>query len=211
MRAISTWYDVCCFDFIYDQFWVCCVLFLYDDCNLGRDEIFINFLRCIKGSTRLPFIRSTCRLPWLCWSLVFETEQHMTLHEKLCCWKLSRRTQRAHAYTIHICNMCSVHITWRKNRCVSKKYSIQKISGYFCWPYVLESFPTAQPQRQPSPDDMMAICQCELQSRMIWKSRGIDDHHGIACTKRQKKMLHGLVVLHLIRSSYNFIHPSYIP
>lgn len=29
-------YDVCCFDLIYDQFWVCWVLFLYDDCNLGR-------------------------------------------------------------------------------------------------------------------------------------------------------------------------------
>lgn len=29
-------YDVCCFDLMYDQFWVCWVLFLYDDCNLGR-------------------------------------------------------------------------------------------------------------------------------------------------------------------------------
>lgn len=192
MRATSTWYDVCCFDFIYDQFWVCWGLFLHDDCDLGRAKKVKGwhvhkFSPLHTGSTRLPFIRSTCRLPWLCWSLVFETEQHMTLHEKLCCWKLSRRTQRAHAYTIPICNMCSVHITWRKSRCVSKKYSIQKISGYFCWPYVLESFPTAQPQRQPSSDDMMAICQCELQSRMIWKSRGIDDHHGSLHVQNDKK------------------------
>ena len=137
---------------------------IWDGQKKVKGYIFINFLRCIKGSTRLPFIHSTCRLPWLCWSLVFETEQHMTLHEKLCCWKLSRRTQRAHAYTIHICNMCSVHITWRKNRCVSKRYSISRYFFDLMW---LESFPTAQPQRQPSPDDMMAICQCELQSRIF--------------------------------------------